>query len=78
MIHHIIELHGAAYVARWTGSPQESRSAIAGARTHHKVVDLLEQGDIDAAVDLWRRHLDEASETVLHGVDAKTVLDLLD
>jgi DNA-binding FadR family transcriptional regulator len=78
MIHHIIELHGAAYVARWTGSPQESKSARAGARTHHKLVDLLEQGEIDAAVDLWRRHLDEASETVLHGVDAKTVLDLLD
>jgi DNA-binding FadR family transcriptional regulator len=77
MIHRIIELHGAAYIARWTGAPQESKSARPGARTHHKVVELLEQGDIDGAVDLWRRHLDEASETVLHGVDAKTVLDLL-
>ena len=77
MIHHIIQLHGTAYVARWTGSPQQSKSALAGGRTHHKVVDLLQQGDFDAAIDLWRRHLDEASETVLHGVDAKTVLDLL-
>jgi DNA-binding FadR family transcriptional regulator len=77
MIHHIIELHGTAYVARWTGSPQQARWAIAGGRTHHKVVDLLQKGDFDAAIDLWRRHLDEASETVLHGVDAKTVLDLL-
>ena len=44
MIHHIIQLHGTAYVARWTGSPQQSKSALAGGRTHHKVVDLLAAG----------------------------------
>lgn len=77
MIHHIIELHGEAYVAKSSGEPEARKAAKAGARTHYKLVELLRAGKGDDALDLWRRHLDEASEMVLRGAGAKTVLDLL-
>jgi DNA-binding FadR family transcriptional regulator len=77
MIHHIIELHGEAYVARRSGEPQARKHAQAGARTHHRVLELVRDGKVDDAAELWRRHLDEASQIVLRGAGAKTVLDLL-
>lgn len=76
MIHHIIELHSTAYVATWTGDPTERKEARAGVRTHQRLLDLIRAHDVDGAVDLWGRHIDQGSEPVLRGVDAKTVLDL--
>jgi DNA-binding FadR family transcriptional regulator len=77
MIHHIIELHGTEYVAKRSGEPQARKHAKGGARTHHLLLELVRDGKADEAVDLWRRHLDEASEIVLRGAGVKTVLDLL-
>jgi DNA-binding FadR family transcriptional regulator len=78
MVHHIIDLHGETYVTMaWTGDPAERKEAQAGARTHHRLVELLRARDEDAAVELWARHSDQGSEPVLRGVDAKTVLELL-
>ncbi len=77
MLHHIIELHSQSYIARWGGAPEERKGAKLGARTHEKFLDLVKQGDVDGAEQLWGRHLDEGAEYVLRGSNAKTVLDLL-
>ena len=77
MIHHILDLHGAADSANWSGTPEEHSEATAAARTHHQLVELLADNAADDAVELWGRHLDQGSERVLRGVDAKTVLELL-
>jgi DNA-binding FadR family transcriptional regulator len=77
MIHHILDLHGQAYIATWSGRPEEQRESRAGARTHHRLLELLRDGDAVGAADLWARHIDEGSEPVIRGVDAKTVLELL-
>lgn len=76
MIHHIIELHGQFEVAQH--SELEVRAnAIGGARTHARLLQLLEADDAHAALELWRHHLDELAKMVLHGDDATTVLELL-
>jgi GntR family transcriptional regulator, transcriptional repressor for pyruvate dehydrogenase complex len=77
MIHHIIELHGEAYVAQTRHEPGAGRAAKAGRLTHYRLLELLRAGKGNDALDLWRRHLDEASDLVLRGAGAKTVLDLL-
>jgi DNA-binding FadR family transcriptional regulator len=76
MIHHIVELHGTTYVAQHHDQPEASKIAKAGSRTHRRFLDLLREKKNDEAVALWERHLLEASDVVLQGVDAKTVLDL--
>ena len=47
-------------------------------RAHALLVDLIAKGDAARAEDLWRRHLQSASEHLAHGSRAaRTVLDLL-
>ena len=76
MIHHIIELHGQFEVS--LHSELEVRAkAIGGARTHARLLELIEADDADAALELWIHHLDEYVRMVLHGDDATTVLELL-
>jgi DNA-binding FadR family transcriptional regulator len=76
MIHHIIELHGQYEVAQHD-ELEVRANAIGGARTHARLLELIEAHDADAALELWRHHLDEVTKMVLHGDDATTVLDLL-
>ena len=76
MVHHIIALHGQVEVSQH--SELEVRAhAIGGARTHARLLELMDAGDADAALELWRHHLDEVARLVLHGDDATTVLELL-
>jgi DNA-binding FadR family transcriptional regulator len=77
MIHHIIELHSESYIERWGAAPFVQKGAKAGAKAHERFLAMLRAGDVAGAEDLWSRHLDEGSEYVLRGSDAKTVLDLL-
>jgi DNA-binding FadR family transcriptional regulator len=77
MIHHIIELHGTAYMTQHRDEPVASKSAKAGTRTHRRFFDLLVERQHDEAIELWDRHLVEASDVVLRGANAKTVLELL-
>jgi len=77
MVHHIIELHNASYVARWGGAPEERKGAKLGERTHERLLDFVRAGDIDAAEQLWSHHLEEGADYRLRGTDAKTVLELL-
>ena len=76
MIHHIIELHGQYEVAQHD-ELEVRANAIGGARTHAWLLELIEAHDVDAALELWRHHLDEVTKMVLHGDDATTVLELL-
>jgi GntR family transcriptional repressor for pyruvate dehydrogenase complex len=76
MIHHIIELHGEYEVAQHDELEVRAK-AIGGARTHARLLALIEAHDTPAALELWRHHLDEVTKMVLHGDDATTVLELL-
>ncbi len=77
MIDHVISLQGEAYVARTSHQPETRKGAKDGTRTHHRLLELLRAGKGVDAIDLWRRHLDEASAIVLRGAGATTVLDSL-
>jgi DNA-binding FadR family transcriptional regulator len=46
-------------------------------KTHRLLVDLIENGDSEAAEALWRRHLREAAAYALGGTENTTVLDIL-
>jgi len=78
MIHRIIELHGSAYVAQNRNDPFAAKAATIGTRAHRRFLDLVIEQRHDEAAALWERHLVEASDVVLRGADAKTVLELLD
>jgi GntR family transcriptional regulator, transcriptional repressor for pyruvate dehydrogenase complex len=45
---------------------------------HARVIDMIEAGDADGAVDLWERHLREAAELTLDRLGPTTIIDLLD
>ena len=76
MIHHIIELHGQYEIAQHD-ELEVRANAIGGARTHARLLELIDAHATDAALELWRHHLDEVTKMVLHGDDATTVLELL-
>ena len=48
-----------------------------GTRSQRRLLELIEAGEVDAAVAYWTRHMDVVSRVVL-GQKAKTVVDLLD
>jgi len=77
MIQGIIELHGRVYVAQHFDEPDATKTAKIGSRAHRRFLDLVMERRNDEATELWERHLVEASDVVLRGADAKTVLDLL-
>jgi DNA-binding FadR family transcriptional regulator len=76
MIHHIIALHGQVEVTRHSELEVRAK-AMRGARTHARLLELIEAHDTEAALALWDRHLDEVSRMVLEGDDATTVLELV-
>ena len=78
MIQGIIELHGQRRTSpRTSTSRTPPRRARIGHRTHRRFLELVLEQRHDEAAELWERHLVEASDVVLRGADAKTVLDLL-
>ena len=42
-----------------------------------RLLELMDARDADAALELWRHHLDEVARMVLHGDGATTVLELV-
>ena len=60
---------------------QEEGAAIArdaAEAWHGRVIELIEAGDAEGAVDLWERHLREAAELTLERLGPATIIDLLD
>jgi DNA-binding FadR family transcriptional regulator len=56
--------------------PDDERLARKAHRTRLKVISLIEEGDVEGAEDLWRRHLTEAGK-VLMGSRSQAVVDIL-
>lgn len=78
MLRHIIEIATLTRVERDAGTPQERHATHQGARSHRRLVELVEARDAEGAERLWRKHLTETSRFLLEGATASTVLELLD
>jgi DNA-binding FadR family transcriptional regulator len=61
-----------------TLSRVEREATHLGARSHRRLVELIESQDADAAEQLWRKHLTESSKFLTGGPGANTPLQLLD
>jgi DNA-binding FadR family transcriptional regulator len=75
MLRHIIET---ATESRTESDATSDVAAHQGARSHRRLVELIEAKDAEGAERLWRKHLMETSRFLLNGPGAETVLDLLD
>jgi GntR family transcriptional repressor for pyruvate dehydrogenase complex len=76
MIQRIIERANWKHVESDAGSAAHAQASSRGLKAHHRVVDFIEACDVDGSTELWRRHLTEARDYLLHA-DVKTVLDLM-
>ena len=73
----IVETHHRMTFARLSG--EAAQIACEAADTWHgPLVDLIESGDVVAAVALWERLLRRALELALEHLGPATVIDLLD
>jgi GntR family transcriptional repressor for pyruvate dehydrogenase complex len=76
MIQRIIERANWKHVESDAGSAAHVKASSRGHKAHHRVVAFIEASDVGASTDLWRKHLTEARDYLLHA-DVKTVLDLM-
>lgn len=76
MLQRIIERANWRHVESDAGSVAHVQASRRGLKAHHRVVDLIEASDVVGSTELWRRHLTEARDYLLHA-DVKTVLDLM-
>jgi GntR family transcriptional repressor for pyruvate dehydrogenase complex len=76
MIQRIIERANWKHVESDAGSAAHVQASSRGHKAHHRVVAFIEASDVEASTDLWRKHLTEARDYLLHA-DVKTVLDLM-
>ncbi|HEX4658872.1 MAG TPA: FadR/GntR family transcriptional regulator [Streptosporangiaceae bacterium] len=77
MVQRIIETSNIVHVQHDAGTPANIRANKKGVRAHRRVVELIQERDAEGAVQLWRKHLDEAEDYLLGSDDPVTVLDLL-
>jgi DNA-binding FadR family transcriptional regulator len=70
----IVESHNRATMERTTDAKEIARGA---SEFHGRLIDLIEAGDTEAAVALWRRHLDQAAEVALERLGPATIVDVL-
>ena len=77
MLWHIIDVATVSRFPRDTG-PEEREAVHQGARSHRRLVELIEAKDVEGAERIWRKHLAETSRLLLTEPVAETVLDLLD
>lgn len=57
--------------------PDSDTARHLGAKAHRRLVELIEAGDVDGAVAVWRCHVDEAAEYLQRNGESTRVLDLL-
>lgn len=76
MLHHIV------VKANRTVKPADNAKAVQAlrrsAKTHRMVLDHIKAGDVEAAGDLWSRHLKKSEEFLFSGMKASTVVELLE
>lgn len=76
LLGHIIETANLSRVAVDGGSDSHARADHEAARTHRRLIELVEASDATGAEELWRRHLLEGEQYLLQGDETTTVLDL--
>ena len=76
MVRTVIDAATVKYLAA-TRPAVHGPAVTAGARTHRRVVDLIERRDADAAEALWRKHIRETAVQVRGSGAADRVLDIL-
>jgi len=70
--------HQVEFQKRFTRTPEDRRkSNRAGLKSYVKVVDLIELGDVEAAVAHWRLHLRNANATWTRDGEGARVVDSL-
>jgi DNA-binding FadR family transcriptional regulator len=77
LMEHIIATANISQTVNRDKSNMAERVDRSAARSHRRVIELIERGDADAAEGFWREHLVRAEEYVLRGQHTRTVLDLL-
>lgn len=77
LVRHIIEAASEQQVVENPGDPVVLRALRSGHRTHERLVELVEAGDVDGARELWTRHLEGSEDYLISGAARRTVLDLL-
>jgi DNA-binding FadR family transcriptional regulator len=78
MLRRIVDGAGRSFVESQSNPSLRLKSHRATIRAHTKLVDLIEAGEVHAADDFWRRHLEEMHRRLGEGGSAgATVLDLL-
>ena len=76
MVRIVIDVATRRYISA-TRPAVHGPAVAAGARTHRRVVDLIERGDAETAEALWRKHIRETAAQVRGGGNAEKVLDVL-
>jgi DNA-binding FadR family transcriptional regulator len=79
LVHQVVKtiLDRADRARQSLGTPETDTARHLGARAHRRLVDLIEAGDVDAAVALWRKHVDEAADYLVRNGESTRLLDLL-
>ena len=79
LVHGVVQmiLDEADRTRQSTGAPESDSARHLGARAHRKLVDLIEARDVDGAVALWRRHVEEAAARLVKNGESTRLLDLL-
>lgn len=77
LVRHIIEAASEEQVVENSDDPVVRRALRSGHRTHERLVELVEAGNVDGARELWTRHLEGSEDYLISGAARRTVLDLL-
>jgi DNA-binding FadR family transcriptional regulator len=73
----IVETHNRATFEK-LGSNKAGKIARGASDIHGELLELIEAGDTDGAVSLWRKHLDDAARAALKVLGPATIVDMLD
>jgi DNA-binding FadR family transcriptional regulator len=78
MLHNLAAIHQRDFQKRNPRSPEERRkSARAGFRSYQKLIELIEAGSVEPAVEHWRLHLRNANATWAGGAEGDRIVDSL-
>ena len=78
MLHDLMTAHQIDF-ARRKAPPHDARrkSLILGVQSYTKLIDLIEAGEVDAAIAHWRLHLQNANQTWIAGDEGQRTIDSL-
>lgn len=79
MLRHIIDRANWSKFGSNAANPQNLGASQLGLKSHERLVELIEAGDVEGASRLWSRHLSEAGEYFVgDSREAQTILDVID